>query len=99
MRKFPAGFAAALALSSICVAQTAIRRHPAARNARPVMAARAPKPDLILINGIIYTGAGFDEDKPQVVQAMAIGGGKVLAVGKNEEVTTSRRPQHPITRS
>ena len=56
------------------------------------MAARAPKPDLILINGIIYTGAGFDEDKPQVVQAMAIGGGKVLAVGKNEEVTRLAGP-------
>ena len=92
MRKFPAVFAATLALSSVCVAQTAIRRHPAARNARPVMVAHAPKPDLILINGIIYTGAGFADDKPQVVQAMAIGGGKVLAVGKNEEITRLSGP-------
>jgi predicted amidohydrolase YtcJ len=87
MPKFPAVFAATLALSSLCVAQTAIRRHPAARNARPAVPAHALQPDLILMNGIIYTGAGFAEDRPQVVQAVAIGRGKVLAVGRNEEIT------------
>src|ERR1700730_13186108 len=95
MRKFPAGIVATMALSSICVPQTAIRRHPAARNARTVTSARAPRPDLILINGVIYTGAGFAEDRPQIVQAMAIGRGKVLAVGKNDE---SPRLAGPSTR-
>jgi predicted amidohydrolase YtcJ len=92
MRKFPAGIVATMALSSICVPQTAIRRHPAARNARTVTSARAPRPDLILINGVIYTGAGFAEDRPQIVQAMAIGRGKVLAVGKNDEITRLAGP-------
>ena len=49
-------------------------------------------PDLILFNGIIYTGAGFDTDQPQVVQAMAIGGGKVLAVGPTTEIMQLARP-------
>ena len=43
-------------------------------------------PDLILFDGLIYTGVGFAEDKPEVVQAIAIGGGKVLATGKTSEV-------------
>ena len=42
--------------------------------------------DLILFNGVIYTGVGFAEDKPEVVQAIAIGGGKVLAAGKTSDV-------------
>ena len=50
------------------------------------------KPDIIFINGIIYTGEGFAEDRPQVVQAMAIGGGRVLAVGTNDEVSRLAGP-------
>ena len=33
------------------------------------------------------------EDKPQVVQAMAVGGGKVLAVGTTEEITRLAGPK------
>lgn len=43
-------------------------------------------PETILFNGVIYTGEGLSVDRPRTVQAMAIGGGKVLAVGSNEEV-------------
>src|ERR1019366_3890446 len=43
-------------------------------------------PEIIFVNGTLYTGAGFAEDKPQVVQAMAVGGGKILAVGTTEEI-------------
>jgi len=86
MRKFPALVAAALAVCSFCFSQTAIRRHPGARNARPPVPARSAKPDLIFFNGIIYTGAGFAEDQPQVVQAIAIGHGKVLAIGTTTDV-------------
>jgi predicted amidohydrolase YtcJ len=49
-------------------------------------------PDIIFYNGTIYTGEGLEQDKPQVVQAMAIGGGKVLAVGSNEEVRSLAGP-------
>jgi len=49
-------------------------------------------PDLIFFNGIIYTGAGFAEDQPQVVQAIAIRAGKVLAIGQNGEIMRLARP-------
>jgi predicted amidohydrolase YtcJ len=69
-------FVAVFAVASISVAQT-----PAGRPA-PLETA----PEMIFFNGIIYTGEGFVEDKPQTVQAMAIGAGKVLAIGTNEEI-------------
>jgi predicted amidohydrolase YtcJ len=43
--------------------------------------------EVIFFNGVIYTGVGLTEGKPETVQAMAIGGGKVLAVGTTDEVT------------
>ena len=43
-------------------------------------------PDIIFYNGVIYTGEGFAQDKPQTVQAIAIGSGKVVAIGTNEEI-------------
>src|SRR5487761_2246989 len=53
------------------------------------------EPDLILFNAVIYTGIGLAEDKPQTVQAMAIGSGKVLAVGPNDQI---KRLAGPHTR-
>jgi predicted amidohydrolase YtcJ len=50
-------------------------------------------PELIFFNGVIYTGVGFGEDKPETVQAMAVGRGKVLAVGTNEEITRLAGPK------
>jgi predicted amidohydrolase YtcJ len=47
----------------------------------------AAVPEIIFFNGVIYTGVGLAEGKPQTVEAMAIGGGKVLAVGSNDEIT------------
>ena len=59
----------------------------------PVCAAQASQtkgaammPEVVFFNGVIYTGEGFSQDKPRTVQAMAIGGGKVLAVGGNEAI-------------
>jgi predicted amidohydrolase YtcJ len=48
---------------------------------------------LIFLNGVIYTGEGFAGDTPQTVQAMAIGGGTVLAVGTNEEIQRLAGPK------
>ncbi len=86
MPKFPALLAAGLALSSFCNAQTTSRRqtHP-----EP---ARRSAPDAIFFNGTIYTGVGLSEDKPEIVAAMAIGGGKVLAVGTSNEITRLAGP-------
>jgi predicted amidohydrolase YtcJ len=50
-------------------------------------------PDVIYFDAVIYTGNGFAEGKPETVQAMAIGGGKVLAVGTTEEVTRMAGPK------
>ena len=50
-------------------------------------AATASKtPEIIFYNGTIYTGEGLAQDKPRVVEAMAVGGGKVLATGANGEI-------------
>lgn len=56
-------------------------------------APKNPPADDIYFNGRIYTGAGFDKDTPQVVEAIAIGGGKVLAVGSNDEIKRLAGPQ------
>ena len=50
-------------------------------------------PDIILFNGIIYTGEGFEQNKPQTVQAIAIGGGKVVAVGTNGDIKRLAGPK------
>lgn len=91
MRALTALLAAALAATSFCSAQTTNRHTPPRRlKAEP---ATAVTPEYIFFNAVIYTGAGLAEDKPETVQAMAIGGGKVLAVGTNEEITRLAGPQ------
>ncbi len=45
-----------------------------------------PGPDLVFLNARIYTGAGFSDEKPQVVEAIAIKDGKVLAIGATAEI-------------
>ncbi len=85
MRVFPNLLAAAFATASLCFAQ------PTDRTLAPE--SRNTVPEIIFFNGIIYTGAGFAEDKPEVVQAMAIGGGKVLAVGTCNEITHLAGPK------
>jgi predicted amidohydrolase YtcJ len=50
-------------------------------------------PDVIYFNATIYTGEGFAEDQPQIVQAMSIGGGKILAVGTTQEITRMAGPK------
>ena len=49
-------------------------------------------PDLIFFNGVIYTGVGLQTDKPETVQAIAIGAGKVLAVGTTAAITRLAGP-------
>ena len=72
----------------LCVALTAISHSLA----QPPTA-RPASPDTIFFNGIIYTGNGFAEGKPQTVQGMAIGGGKVLAIGSNEKIKPLAGPR------
>jgi hypothetical protein len=90
MRPFAILLAAGLAASSQVLCQSAPAHRAPAHRTKPA-AKPAPAisgvPDLIYFNGIIYTGSGFAEDKPETVQAIAIGGGKVLAVGTTDEIT------------
>jgi predicted amidohydrolase YtcJ len=77
-------------LGPLCSAQIATNKH-----LPPSRARKAPLdavPEIIFFNGVIYTGVGLQQDKPETVQAMAIGGGKILAVGTTEEITRLAGP-------
>jgi len=50
-------------------------------------------PEIVFVNGVIYTGDGFAQDKAKTVQAMAVGGGKILAIGTNEEIRKLAGPK------
>lgn len=82
---------AVLAFASLCLAQTS-----SVKSAAPDPAPLSTVPEIIFTNGVIYTGVGMEEDKPQTVQAIAIGGGKVLAVGATAEVMRLAGPQTRI---
>jgi len=78
-----------LGVPTFTLSQTAAHRAPAHAGAAQN---KSIVPDVIYFDAVIYTGSGLAEDKPQVVQAMAIGGGKVLAVGTTEEITRLAGP-------
>ena len=74
---------------STCIltaAQTS-SRHTSPQHARKTPAPSTSVPDDVFFNGVIYTGEGFAEDKPRVVEAMAVAKGKVVAVGTTAEIT------------
>jgi hypothetical protein len=84
---------AALTFSPLCAAQSAPAKTPSTGVAKPASAKLNPVPDVIFFDGVIYTGVGLAEDKPQIVEAMAIAGGKVLAVGTTEDITRLAGPK------
>src|ERR1700756_4330310 len=81
---------AASASFSLCSAQTT-QKHPAPHHSRP--ASSSTVPDDLFFNGVIYTGEGFADDKPRPVEAMAVGGSKVIAVGTTAEVSRLAGPK------
>ena len=74
--------------SLVSAAQTAPENRPVPNSA---VAEPRPKivPDEIFFDGTIYTGLGMAEDKPQTVEAMAIG---VEVMGKGEGVMVEGMP-------
>jgi predicted amidohydrolase YtcJ len=50
-------------------------------------------PDTIFFNGVIYTGAGLEDGHPQTVQAMAVGAGRVIAIGTDQEIKLLSGPK------
>ena len=91
MRTCRFAVAAVMVAGSLFASQTP-RPKPAAASSAKAAPAVAAVPELIYFNGIIYTGNGFAEDKPETVQAIAVGGGKVLAVGTTQEITRLAGP-------
>jgi predicted amidohydrolase YtcJ len=81
--------------AALCCAQTPPAKHlPAHKVKTPADAAiSSDAPDFVFFNGTIYTGEGFAQDKPQIVQAIAIRGTKVSAVGTTEEITRLAGPK------
>jgi predicted amidohydrolase YtcJ len=92
MRASTALLVAALATGALCPAQTPTVRRTPPNRLRPAPAPLTIVPDIVFFNGVIYTGVGMEHDNPETVQAMAIGGGKVLAVGSNDEITRLAGP-------
>ena len=89
MRTISSLLAMALAASMLCSAQTAPSKSTGLQRTKSASSV----PDAIFFDGVIYTGAGFAEDKPQIVEAIAIGGGKVMAIGKTAEITRLAGPK------
>jgi hypothetical protein len=82
--------AGALTAAVLCPAQTAPARHTPPK--KPAPAALKIVPDIIFFDGSIYTGVGMAQDKPEIVEAMAIGAGKVIAVGTTADITRLAGP-------
>ncbi len=53
-------------------------------------------PEVIFVNGVIYTGEGFERDQPRTVEAMAVGGGRVIAVGTSAEMVRLAGPKTSV---
>jgi hypothetical protein len=95
MRVYSVFLVSAITAAAFCpnfVAQTGPQKHLPPKRLKPAPAPLTTVPEIIFFNGVIYTGVGFNEDKPETVQAMAIGGGKVLAVGTTDEITKLAGP-------
>ncbi|HZB88188.1 MAG TPA: amidohydrolase [Terracidiphilus sp.] len=88
----PSGIVLALTLTASLAAQSIPTHHGPARRTLPPPRVQFV-PEIIFFNGVIYTGSGLAEDKPETVQAIAIGGGKVLAIGTNDAVTRLAGPK------
>jgi predicted amidohydrolase YtcJ len=93
MRAYPALLVAALTATSLCLAQAPIATSTPSGQEKQAPVKLTSVSEVIFYNGIIYTGAGLAADKPQTVQAMAIGGGKVLAMGTTENILKLAGPR------
>jgi len=77
----------------ICSSQAQSAQDAASKRVQTMPAASSKTPELIYFDGIIYTGEGFADNRPQIVQAIAVGGGKVIAVGTTEKITRLAGPK------
>lgn len=92
MRTIPAALALVSIASIFAVAQHSVQKNAVSRPAKKSSALPATVPDDVFFNAVIYTGEGFGEDKPQIVEAMAVTKGKVVAVGTTGDITRLAGP-------
>jgi predicted amidohydrolase YtcJ len=84
---------ASIALISSCLSLTSYAQQTSSSKTNAASSINQEAPGIVLFNGVIYTGTGFAEDKPETVQAMAIGHGKVIAVGDDKEIKRLAGPK------
>jgi len=92
MRNISALIAVVLSTSVLSAGQTPARKHTAPQHAKKDASTAPAVPEDLFFNGVIYTGEGFADDKPRVVEAMAVAKGKVVAVGTTAEITRLAGP-------
>jgi len=92
MRAITALLAAATAAPILLAAQGITQTHPRIQPTGAAPTSHAA-PDDLFFNGVIYTGEGFADDQPRVVEAMAIAGGKIIAVGSTAEISRFAGPK------
>jgi predicted amidohydrolase YtcJ len=92
MRTISAVLAVVFSASILGSAQSPARKHSASQPAKKAAGSPANVPDDLFFNAVIYTGEGFAEDKPRVVEAMAVAKGKVVAVGTTAAITRLAGP-------
>jgi len=92
MRTVSAVLVVVFSTSILSFSQATTRKQAAPQHAKQAAASSAEFPDDLFFNGVIYTGEGFAEDKPRVVEAMAVSKGKVVAVGTTAEITRLAGP-------
>ena len=91
MRSYASLFAVILAAVSLSPAQAPRVQAGTPKPLKPAPPWDKP-PEIIFFNGVIYTGAGLANGRPETVEAMAVGGGKVLYLGTNEQVKLHAGP-------
>jgi len=81
----------AIPVSVLAAAQSTPQKHAPTQQTRAAVSHATP--DDLFFDGIIYTGEGFAEDKPRSVEAMAVAGGKIIAVGTTAEISRLAGPK------
>jgi predicted amidohydrolase YtcJ len=94
MRYYASLLAVIVAAASLCSAQAPRVQVETPKQLKPAPPWDKP-PEIIFFNGVIYTGANLAGGKPETVEAMAVGGGKILYLGTSEQV---KRHAGPNTR-
>jgi predicted amidohydrolase YtcJ len=93
MRTIPAVLAVVFSTCILASAQAPARHTSSQHQKKAAADLSSTAPDDLFFDGVIYTGEGFAEDKPRVVEAMAVTKGKIVAVGTTADITRLAGPK------